>query len=138
MFKEDETGPKADIALYYWARALGTEGKIKEEVKLLQQHLATFKDSKVRSQVMYLLGFTYCNHQLRDYKRGVPLLLQVAEDFPHDKTAPEAIWNAAYILAWNKQYQKAISLLQQLKRQYPQSKRTAHADKWIAEYRSKL
>jgi TolA-binding protein len=135
MFHEDETGIKADVALYYWARALGTEGKVKQEVELLRQHLATFPQSKWRASAMFLLGFTYCNHQLRDYKDGIPLLLQVAKDFPRSAEAPEAIWTAAFVLGWSKQYQQAISLLQQLKKDYPQSPRAKWADQWIAKYR---
>lgn len=134
MFEEDKTGPKADVALYYWARALGTEGKVQQEVQLLQQHLEDFPKSKMRAQAMYLLGFTYCNHQLRDYKNGVPLLLQVAKDFRENPLAAESLWYAASVLGWQKQYQQAIPLLQQLKKDYPQSPRTKYADKWIAKY----
>jgi TolA-binding protein len=134
MFHEDETGIKADTALYYWARALGTEGKVKQEVQLLQQHLKTFPQGKMRAPAMYLLGFTYCNHQLRDYKAGVPLLLQVAKDFPKNAEAPESLWTAAFVLGSNKQYQQAIPLLQQLKKEYPKSPRAKYADKWIAKY----
>jgi len=111
MFNEDKSGPKADVALYYWARALGTEGKVKQEVVLLQQHLENFPKSKMRAPAMYLLGFTYCNHQLRDYKAGVPLLLQVARDFSRDANAPEALWTAAFVLGWQKQYAQAVPLL---------------------------
>jgi len=138
MYEENKKGPMASLALYYWARALGTEGKVKQEVKLLQQHLVAFPHSEVRSRAMYLLGFTYCNNQLRDYKRGIPLLLQVAADFSRDKVAPEALWNAAYILGWEKQYAKAIPLLQQLKRQYPDSPRAKWVDQWIAKYQEEV
>ena len=139
MYKaDDSTGPKADIALYYWARALGTEGKVKQEVKLLQRHLNTFPRSKMRAQAMYLLGFTYCNHLMRDYKRGLPVLMQVVRDFPRSPEAPESLWAAAAVLAWQKQYARAISLLQQLKRDYPQSPRSKWVDDLIAEYKEAM
>jgi TolA-binding protein len=128
MFHEDEKGIKADVALYYWARALGTEGKVKQEVQLLQQHLKTFPQSQQRAPALYLLGFTYCNHQLRNYKAGIPLLLLVAKDFPKSAEAPEALWAAAFVLSTNKQYQQAIPLLQQLKKDYPKSPRSKWAD----------
>jgi TolA-binding protein len=134
MYQEDKDGPKADLALYNWARALGTSGKTKEEVNLLQQHLKEFPKSKVRAEAMYLLGFTYCNQQLRDYKDGIPLLLQVAKDYPQSAEAPEALWNAAFVLGWNKQYQQAVPLLQQLKKEYPKSPRAKWADEWISKY----
>ena len=134
MFHEDETGIKADTALYYWARALGTEGNVKKEVQLLQQHLESFPQSQMRASAMYLLGFTWCNHQLRNYKTGVPLLLQVVKEFPHDAKAPEALWIAAFVLGTTKQYGQAIPLLQQLKKNYPKSPRAKYADKWVAKY----
>lgn len=134
MYNEDPTGPKADYALYYWARALGTEGKAKQEVELLQQHLDKFPKSSIRSKALYLLGFTYSNHQLHDYKTGVPLLLQVVKQFPRSEEAPEALWNAAFILGWNRQFAEAIALLGQLKAGYPKSPRTKWADQWISKY----
>jgi len=135
MYNEDPDGPKADYALYYWARALGTEGKAAHEVKLLQQHLQKFPKSNIRGKAMYLLGFTYIDHGLRDYKNGIPLLLQVAKDFPRSVEAPEALWNAAFVLGWNKQYTQAIPLLQQLKKGYPKSPRSKWVDQWIAKYK---
>ena len=65
MYNEDPDGPKADYALYYWARALGTEGKMQLEIKLLQQHLEKFPKSKMRGQALYLLGFTYACNNIR-------------------------------------------------------------------------
>lgn len=129
------TGLKADYALYYWARALGTEGQVEKEVQLLDLHLKKFTKSDLRSEVMYLLGFTYCNNVLRNYKEGIPLLLQVAKDFPRSKQAPEALWNASFILGWNKQYDKAILLLQRLKEGYPKSPRAQWVDMWTAKYK---
>ena|GEM_PF-3659833 len=134
MYKADDSGPLADVALYNWARALSTEGKAKQAVQLLEQHLVKFKNSKIRAKAVYLLGFTYADHQLRNYKKGVPLLLQVAKDFPNDADAPEALWAASFVLGWNRQFTQAIPLLQQLKKQYPQSPRAKYADQWIAKY----
>jgi TolA-binding protein len=134
MYKADDSGPLADVALYYWARALSTEGKAKQAVQLLEQHLVKFPKSKeTRAKAMYLLGFTYVDHQLRNYKKGIPLLLQVAKDFPDDANAPEALWAAAFVLGWNRQFAQAILLLQQLKK-YPKSPRAKYADQWIAKY----
>src|SRR5690606_3259808 len=136
--KDDPDGARADYALYYWARALGTEGKAKQEVKLLQQHLTDFPKSKMRAQAMYLLGFTYCNHLLSNYKEGVPILLQVVHDFPRSPEAPEALWHAAGVLTWTKQYDQAISLLQQLKKNYPKSPRYKWVDDEIARCQAGL
>lgn len=138
MYNENREGFMADYALYHWARALGTEGKTKEEIQLLQQHLAQFPQSKLRADAMYLLGFTYISHRLRDYKRGIPLLLQVAKDFSENPLAAESLWNAAFALGWNKQYQQAIPLLQQLKKNYSNSPRAKYADQWIAKYKEEL
>lgn len=138
MYKADDSGSLADVALYYWARALSTEGKAKQTVQLLEQHLIKFPKSKIRDKAMYLLGFTYADHQIRNYKKGVPLLLQVAKEFPQSEEAPEALWNAAFVLGWNQQFREAVPLLKQLKEHYPQSPRTKFADKWITKFQETM
>jgi len=138
MYKENPDGSQADYALYYWARALGTVGKIKEEIKLLKQHLGKFPKSKIRSKVLYELGFVYAGLPINDHKKGIEIFEEVVNTYPHSKEAPESLWHEAFLFAIDQHFDKAIPLLQQLKAQYPKSLRTQWVDVWVAKYQKIL
>jgi len=138
MYKEDTKNESAEYALYYWARALGTEGKVKEEVKLLQSHLKKFPQSKMRAKVLYLLAFTYGNNPLAQHDKAIAMYQDIVSSYPKEKEASESLWQIAFLEGVNSRFDKAITACQMLITRYPKSYRYEVAKKWEGRYRELL
>ena len=139
MYKEDPTGPQADYALYYWSRALGTEGNVKQALPQLMELLDKFPDSSLTAQTVYLIGFYYAGNSVRQYDKAIEWLQQVVQKYPQSEEAPESLWLIAFILHYaEKRYQDAIPYLQQLQRNYPKSPRWKHTDEEIQKCKQQV
>lgn len=139
MYREDPEGPQASYALYYWSRALGTEGKIAQAIPQLKQLLAKFPDSDEAARTLYLLGFYHAGKQIKSYDVALAYLAQVSQKYPSSPEAAEALWLSAFTLRFNlKRNADAIACLEQLKKQCPLSPRCKFVDEVIGDCRKSM
>jgi len=134
MYNEDPENASAEYALYYWARALGTEGKVKKEVELLQLHLSKFPKSKLRAKTLYLLAFTYGNNPLAQHDKAIVIYQDIVSSYPRTEEASEALWQIAFLEGVNSRFDKAIAACRMLVAQYPKSYRYKVAKEWEGRY----
>jgi TolA-binding protein len=137
MFQEDPDGGKADYALYYWARSLGTEGKFKEALQKLQDFEEKFPRSKLRSKALFLEGFLNGDIHVKKIELAAQLMEQTAQRYPKSEEAPEALWYGAFYYAQLNQFSQAIACLDKLER-YPKSPRAKYVEQWRTYFQKKI
>jgi TolA-binding protein len=131
MYKEDPDGPSADYALYYWSEALGTEGKLDQEVKQLQQWLSKYKNSPLRVRALYLLGFSLGRQGGDKMNSALKYFKEVSEAYPNSEEAPEALWYSAFFLSGNHRLSECDAFVRELVKKYPQHVRSKYAEEWL-------
>lgn len=137
MYKEDPDGGKADYALYYWARALGTEGKFKEALQKLHGFETRFPHSKLRSKALFLEGFLNGDPHVKKIDLAVQLMEQTAQRYAKSEEAPEALWHGAFYHAQLNQFTQADACLDKLKN-YSKSPRTKYVKDWRTYFQEKI
>lgn len=137
MYNEDPDGGKADYAVYYWARALGTEGKFKEALQKLHGFEEKFPRSKLHSKALFLEGFLNGDNHVKKISRAAQLMEQTAQQYPETDEAPEALWYGAFYHAQLNQFPQAIACLEELKG-YPKSPRTKYGEQWRGYFQQKI
>jgi TolA-binding protein len=139
MYREEPDGALAPYALYFWSRALGTEGNLGQAVSQLKELLVKFPESEEAPKVLFLLASYQAGKQFKDYEAALQYLAQVCQKYPESSEAPESLWLSAFLLRNNlKRYAEAIVCLEQLKQRYPQNPRSKFVDETIADCRKSI
>jgi tetratricopeptide (TPR) repeat protein len=137
MLEEDPDGPQADYATYYWARALGTEGKIKEALGHLQDFDKKFQRSKLRPDALFLQSFLLASAGINQYAKAADLMEEFARLYPHHQQSGDALWSAAFYHAYDNHFKEALACLEQLKK-YPKDKHQKYVAQWESTFRNKI
>ena len=137
MYQEDPDGPKADYALYYWARSLGTEGKIKEALAHLQDFTKKFPRSKMRPDALFLQGFLLASPGINQYSKAAKTMAEFIRLYPHHAQAGDALWYCAFYNAYGNHFKEALACLERLKK-YPKDKHQKHIAQWESTFRNKI
>lgn len=134
MYNEHPKGPESGYALYYWARSLGTQGKISQAAGMLKDFDKRFPRSEMKGKALFLEAFYNGENQVRNYKRGADLMIQFARQYPKAKEAPDALWYGAFYSAYAGNQLQAVDMLTNLKKHYPNNNHAKHVAEWIAQF----
>jgi len=135
-YEADPEGPQAPYALYWWSRALVTEGKYKMAIEKLQLLLRQFPLCDMRAQATYSLGFDYMIN--KDYPKAKVLFQKVVENYGDTDRASEALWQMAIQDAIRNNFPEALKSMQMLHDRYPKSPRWPHSAKWVKVFKEKI
>lgn len=139
MYQEDPDGKQAAYAFFKWSEALGTTGKSAQGVKQMEQWLEKYPQSPLRAEVLYTLGFFLGGLPLNRNDEAIKWLKQVVDQYPKSEQAPEALWHIAFFHAWsNNRFKEGLPYLERLHKEYPQSFRWRHTEKWIKRFNEKI
>ena len=134
MYKEEPKGLHADEALYWWSRAVGTEGNAEQAIAQYEQLAKEFPESPFVPNALYASAFIYGANFNRQYDKAIGIMLRIVEQYPQSEKAPEALWTSAFWRAYGEQrYTDAAVFLEKL-RQYPNFYAYKHIDEELAKY----
>ena len=138
MYNADPKGPEAGYAFYYWARSLGTQGKVHQAAGMLKDFGKRFPRSDMRAKAMFLEGFYHGDQAMNQPAEGAALMDQMARLYPKDPDAPQALWYGAFYNAQSNQFDKAVKDLELLKKQYPNDRHVKNLPDWLPYFQKKL
>jgi TolA-binding protein len=129
MYKKviDEYPKQADYAYLSYAKILGIKGQLKEKINYLDLLIINFPNSPYIPEALYEKALS---QELIDETNAIKTYHEVYTKYPQHPLANKAMLKEALILRNQKEYDKAIQVLEELIIKYKNSE--SERDAWIA------